>query len=55
MTETPRDHLQRIVEEAQHRAINRLDRAQRRWERKQSIKRVAGAPFKWLYDVMTGH
>ncbi len=48
--ETPAEHLLRIVEEAQHREIARLDRRQRIHE----AKEVAKAPFRWLHDVMTG-
>jgi hypothetical protein len=54
-TESPLQHLRRVVEESQHREIDRLDRAQRWWERKRAIKRVAGAPFRWLHDVLTGN
>lgn len=48
--ETPLEHLLRIVEEAQHRELGRLERRQRVHELKESAK----APFRWLHDVMTG-
>lgn len=52
--ETPAEHLQRVIEESLHREIDRLERRQRIHEVKRATKDAAKAPFRWLYDVMTG-
>ncbi len=48
--ETPTEHLLRLLEEAQHRELDRLERRQRLYDAKQALKR----PFRWLHDLMTG-
>ncbi len=48
--ETPAEHLLRLLEEAQHRELDRLERRQRLHEAKQAVKR----PFRWLHNLLTG-
>ncbi len=49
--ETPSEHLQRVIDEARHREIDRLNRRQRIHEAAEAAK----APFRWLLDKMTGY